>query len=142
MLPGKILFLDQPHPLLPQKLAELGFTCIFDFDSPKEKIAAILPDFQGLVLRSRFALDRHFIECGSNLKFIAREGVGLEHIEVEFAESNGIQVIASPEGSRDTVGEHAIGLLLNLMNNLGRADRQIRQGQWIRRFSGRHWRAG
>jgi D-3-phosphoglycerate dehydrogenase len=83
-------------------------------------------------MRSRFQADQTFIDRGHNLKFIAREGVGLEHINTEYAELKGIKIIYSPEGSRDTVAEHALGLLLMLMNKLSLADRQIRNGEWLR----------
>ncbi len=128
----KILFLDKPHPVLEEKLLELGYQCDKDFQSSKEQVETIIPEYFGIVMRSRFALDRSFIEKGSSLRFIAREGVGLEHIDVQLAESRGIKVLISPEGSRDTVGEHAMGLLLCLMNNLSRADRQVKNGQWSR----------
>ncbi len=128
----KILFLDKAHPALEQRLTELGFSCTMDFSSSKESLEKEVHEFTGIVMRSRFALDKNFISHAKKLTFIAREGVGLEHIDTAFAESRGIKVFISPEGSRDTVGEHAIGLLLCLLNNLSRADRQVRQGVWLR----------
>lgn len=128
----KILFLDKAHPALEQRLTELGFACETDLTSPKVTVEKFIHEFTGIVMRSRFALDKNIISKATRLVFIAREGVGLEHIDVDFAESKGICVLISPEGSRDTVGEHAIGLLLCLMNNLSRADRQVRRGEWIR----------
>lgn len=128
----KILFLDKAHPVLEQRLQTLGFDCTTDTQSSKSQVAEFVHEYFGIVMRSRFALDRPFIEKALNLAFIAREGVGLEHIDVDFAESRNIRVLISPEGSRDTVGEHTIGLLLCLMNNLNRADRQVRSSQWIR----------
>jgi D-3-phosphoglycerate dehydrogenase len=128
----KILFLDKPHPFLPSRLSELGFEVEEDLVSPKSDILQRIGEYEGLVLRSRFSVDQAFIAAANRLRFIAREGVGLEHIDVEFAENQGISVLYSPEGSRDTVGEHALGMLLCLMNNLSRADRQVKQGQWVR----------
>lgn len=132
MTENKILFLDKPHPILEQTLLENGFACHPEYERPKSEVEKILPQFQGIVMRSRLTLDESFIDAGSNLKFIAREGVGLEHIPVGYAEKKGIKIINSPEGSRDTVGEHALGMLLMLMNNLSRADQEVRAGKWNR----------
>ncbi|MEN0049584.1 MAG: NAD(P)-dependent oxidoreductase [Bacteroidota bacterium] len=128
----KILFINKAHPILEKKLADLGYDCHMHFDTPKEKMERILPNFFGVVMRSRINADRTFINAGKNLKFIAREGVGVEHIEVEYAESKGIKVITSPEGSQDTVAEHAMGHLLNLLNHINRANNQVKAGIWAR----------
>src|SRR5690606_4018697 len=130
-----ILFIDRAHPVLPSRLEELGYTCDFHFDTPRAELERILPDYFGIVMRSRISIDKEFIDKKGKLHFIAREGVGVEHIDVDDAESQGVKIITSPEGSRDTVGEHAIGMLLNLLNNLNRADRQVRQGQWQREMN-------
>lgn len=130
--PPKVLFLDKAHPYLEAYLTEHGFNCHTDTTSSKSEVEAFVEQFQGLVMRSRFSIDKAFLEKASKLQFLAREGVGVEHIDVDFAESSGIKVLISPEGSRDTVAEHALGLLLCLTNNLSRADRQVRSGQWVR----------
>lgn len=128
----KVLFLDQAHPFLEKKLTELGFECHTDLVSPKQEVEKRIADYQGIVLRSRFSIDQGFLQKASALEFLAREGVGLEHIDVGYAESKGIRVLISPEGSKDTVAEHAMGLLLCLMNKLSRAHQQVRIGQWVR----------
>ena len=128
----KVLFLNQSHPVLWDRLQALGFLCEEDLHSSEAELEPRIGEYTGLVLRSRISIGRDLIDRATRLRFIAREGVGLEHIDAEYAESKGIVVLTSPEGSRDTVGEHALGLLLSLLNNLSRADRQIRQGQWIR----------
>ncbi len=128
----KVLLLDEPHPFLSQRLRELGFNCRFLYQASKEEIEAELQDCYGIVLRSRIAIDRKLLDQAPALAFVARLGVGVEHIDVAYAEQKGIRVLTSPEGSRDTVAEHALGMLLMLMNHLGRADRQVRAGQWIR----------
>lgn len=130
--PRKVLFIDRSHPYLPERLTELGFVCETGYDLSKNDIEERLPDYFGVVLRSRINIDADFIDAGLNLRFVAREGVGTEHIDSEYARKKGVEVLVSPEGSRDTVGEHALGLLLSLMNNLGRADAQVRRGEWIR----------
>jgi D-3-phosphoglycerate dehydrogenase len=129
---GKILFTDPTEPLLAEALTAAGFACDHDLDSPRAVILEKLSAYQGLVIRSRLKIDRELIDAAPDLQFIARSGVGVEHIDLAYAASRGITVFTSPEGSRDAVGEHTLGLLLMLMNNLARADRQVRQGQWIR----------
>jgi D-3-phosphoglycerate dehydrogenase len=128
----KVLFLNRAHPVLSELLTQEGFQCEEDLDSTADQLKARIPHYTGVVMRSRIDFRSDLIDAASKLKFIAREGVGTEHIDVEYAASQGIQVITSPEGSRDTVGEHALGLLLGLMNHLARTDRQVRERQWLR----------
>ena len=128
----RVIFIDNTHPFLFQRLTELGFSCEAHYSSPREEILNQMSDCFGLVLRSRLQIDASFLARGNDLAFVARSGVGLEHIDLETAEQRGVNVLSSPEGSRDTVAEHAIGMLLMLMNNLGLADRQIRAGHWVR----------
>lgn len=128
----KILFLDKAHPFLETNLTENGFECHTDTTSSKSEVETFIGEYQGIVMRSRFRIDQSFLKKAVSLRFLAREGVGVEHIDVDFAEAKGIKILISPEGSKDTVAEHALGLLLCLMNNLSRADRQVRTGQWVR----------
>lgn len=131
-MPFKILLLNPSHPILKEKLTTAGFVCHENFTDSKAQIETIVHNYDGVILRSRINIDEAIIDKGKKLKFIAREGVGIEHISVRYAEQQGVSVITSPEGSRDTVGEHALGMLLALLNNLVRADTQIRQGKWER----------
>lgn len=128
----KVLFINKAHPVLERELTGLGFECELDEHSSKTEIESRIQEYFGIVIRSRINVDRSLLSKGANLSFVAREGVGTEHIDLEFAAEKGITVITSPEGSRDAVGEHTIGLLLSLMANLSRADRQIRSGKWLR----------
>ena len=128
----KILHLDSNHPLLWQQLEEAGFNNEQDFTSTKEEVEAKIQNYHGIVIRSRFKIDRAFIDKATNLQFIARVGAGLESIDCEYATSKGIHLIAAPEGNKNAVGEHALGMLLSLMNKLNRADRLVREGKWIR----------
>ncbi|MGP8217771.1 MAG: NAD(P)-dependent oxidoreductase [Bacteroidia bacterium] len=128
----KILFLDSVHPRLQKELEAAGLICEMQYDWDKDKIANMLPEYTGIVIRSRLKLDKELISKGSNLKFIARAGAGMENIDVHVAHSLGIHCIHSPEGNRDAVGEHALGMLLALLNNICRANNEIRQGHWIR----------
>ncbi|MBJ2173501.1 2-hydroxyacid dehydrogenase [Aureibaculum sp. A20] len=128
----KVLFLDSNHPLLKTGLETLGYICDEDFTSSKERIETKIKEYQGLVIRSRFTIDKKFIDSTENLKFIARVGAGLENIDVDYAKSKNIVLIAAPEGNRNAVGEHALGMLLSLFNKLNKADREVRQGKWLR----------
>ncbi len=128
----KILVLDPPHPLLIDRLNNLGFELEMDYDSPVEVLQEKIQDYYGLVIRSRIKLQAPLLSKASQLRFIARYGVGLEHIDLDFAAKHKIPVFNSPEGSKDAVGEHTLGMLLMLMNHLGRADREIRAGHWRR----------
>jgi D-3-phosphoglycerate dehydrogenase / 2-oxoglutarate reductase len=128
----KVLFLDSLHPFLQEELVTAGFEVIHDYSSSKDQLEQHISEYTGLVVRSRFKINKDFIEKATNLKFIARGGAGLENIDVKYAESKGIKCIHAPEGNRDAVGEQAIGMLLSLFNNLIRADKQVREGIWIR----------
>jgi D-3-phosphoglycerate dehydrogenase len=128
----KILHLDTNHPLLIQQLDDLGFINDEDYTSSKEEIEAKLNSYQGIIIRSRFTIDQQFLDAATNLKFIGRVGAGLENINCDYAEKKGVELIAAPEGNRNAVGEHALGVLLSLMNKLNKADWEVRQGKWLR----------
>ncbi|MFI8380039.1 2-hydroxyacid dehydrogenase [Leeuwenhoekiella sp. NPDC079379] len=128
----KILHIDSNHDLMIEQLDAAGHSNHTDFTSSKEEIEAKIDQYEGVVIRSRFKIDKQFIDKATNLKFIARVGAGLESIDIPYAESKGIQLIAAPEGNRNAVGEHALGMLLMLFNKLKLADAEVRQGQWNR----------
>ncbi len=128
----KILHLDRNHPILLDQLAKAGFTNHEDYHSTKKEIEKIISNYEGIVIRSRFKIDEQFIEEASNLKFIARIGAGLESIDIPYAESKGITLISAPEGNRNAVGEHTLGMLLSLFNKLNKANKEIRDGLWLR----------
>lgn len=130
--PIKILHIDSNHPLLWEQLQQAGFENHEDFVSSKEIIETNIQNYQGIVIRSRFKIDKTFLDKATNLQFIARVGAGLESINCEYATEKGIHLIAAPEGNKNAVGEHAIGMLLSLMNKLNRADKLVREGKWIR----------
>jgi len=128
----KVLLLDSNHPYLKEGLEQLGHLCDEDFTSSKSDIEKKIHLYQGIVIRSRFGIDKIFIDAATNLKFIARVGAGLENIDIAYAEKKGIKLISAPEGNRNAVGEHALGMLLSLLNHLNRVDREVRQGIWLR----------
>jgi len=128
----KVLHIDSNHPLLWEKLEKAGFVNEADYKSSKQEIEAKIAGYNGIVIRSRFKIDKTFLDAATNLQFIARVGAGLESIDTAYAEGKGIALIAAPEGNRNAVGEHALGMLLSLFNNLNKADREIRIGHWVR----------
>lgn len=128
----KILHIDSNHPLLWNQLQEAGFSNFEDFKSSKAEIEAKIPDYHGIVIRSRFKIDKAFLDKATNLQFIARVGAGLESIDCEYAEAKNIALIAAPEGNRNAVAEHTLGMILSLFNNLNKADKEVRSGHWNR----------
>lgn len=128
----KILHIDSNHPLLWNQLQEAGFVNQEDFTSSKEEIEAKIKDYQGIVIRSRFKIDKTFLDKAINLQFIARVGAGLESIDCDYALDKNIQLIAAPEGNRNAVAEHTLGMILSLFNNLNQADSEIKSGHWNR----------
>ncbi len=128
----KILHIDSNHPTLISTLKNNGYINDLDISSSKEEIIKIIDDYDGLILRSRFKIDKDFIDNASNLKFIARVGSGLENIDCNYAKSKNIEVISSPEGNSNAVGEHAMGLLLSLLNNINTSSNQVKEGLWFR----------
>lgn len=128
----KVLHLDSNHPSLLEGLQNLGYQNIQDHHSSKEEIQNSISQYHGLVIRSRFSIDKDFLDKATNLKFIARVGAGLENIDCHYAQEKGIHLIAAPEGNRTAVAEHAMGMLLCLMHHLNSVDTQVRNGQWIR----------
>lgn len=128
----KILHLDTNHPLLINQLNDLGFINDEDYTSSKLEIERKIHLYDGLIIRSRFSIDTPFLDKATNLQFIGRVGAGLENINSPYAESKDITLIAAPEGNRNAVGEHSLGMLLSLLNKLNKADKEVRNGQWLR----------
>jgi D-3-phosphoglycerate dehydrogenase / 2-oxoglutarate reductase len=128
----KVLFIDTVHPLVQERLEQHGYHCEEDYGKGYDYYLGVIGAYTGIVIRSGITLDRQILEQGVNLRFIARLGSGLENIDVAFAAARGIQCLNSPEGNRDAVAEHALGMLLALRNRLLIADREVREGIWLR----------
>ena len=128
----KILQLDKNHPLITEQLSAKGFEIDDDFSSSYDDVLKKIDAYDGIIIRSRIPIDRNFIEHGKNLKFIARVGAGMENIDGEFATKSGISLISSPEGNRDSVAEHVLGMLLILMNRLFISSNEVKNGIWKR----------
>ncbi|WP_298779431.1 2-hydroxyacid dehydrogenase [uncultured Polaribacter sp.] len=128
----RVLHLDTNHPLLLNQLTDLGFINDEDYTSSKSEIENKIHLYDGFIIRSRFSIDKRFIDKATNLKFIGRVGAGLENIDCEYAASKNIALIAAPEGNRNAVGEHSLAMLLSMFNKLNKADKEVRDGKWLR----------
>ncbi|MFP3834316.1 2-hydroxyacid dehydrogenase [Chryseobacterium sp. SIMBA_028] len=128
----KVLLLDKNHPLITEQLLAQNFILEEDFTSSYDEVCQKIKNYDGIIIRSRIPLDKNFLEQGKNLKFIARVGAGMENIDIPAAEALGIQLINSPEGNRDSVAEHVVGMLLVIMNRLFIASQEVKNGIWKR----------
>lgn len=128
----KVLHIDENHPVLIDGLEKLGFENVIAYTDSLKDLLPKLSQYQGMILRSRFPIDQKVLDAASQLKFIGRVGAGLENIDLDCARSKNIHLIAAPEGNRNAVGEHALGLLLGLMNKLRLGHEKISNGEWLR----------
>jgi len=128
----KILFIDSNHPILHETLINAGFQCDLFWDKTPEELITLLPNYEGAVIRSKFKFNKDILEKATKLKCTGRVGAGMENIDVNYAKTKDIICVCAPEGNRDAVAEHALGMLLMLLNNLKRADNEVRTGIWKR----------
>src|ERR1051325_263047 len=128
----RILFIDSCHPLLHEELERAGHTCDLFYDLSKEEIEKSIVQYDGVVIRSKIKLTKDILDEAANLKFIARVGAGMENIDVEYALKKGIHCFHAPEGNRDAVADHALGMLLALFRNICKANAEVREGTWLR----------
>lgn len=128
----KVVFLDSVHSVLVERLSAAGMQCELAWEYDKDQIVNCISNAQGIVLRSRFTMNEDFLKFAPDIRFIARSGSGLENIDLNYCSKRDIKVYNSPEGNRNAVGEHALGMLLSLMNHLHTADRDVKSGIWDR----------
>ena len=128
----KIIHVDKNHPILIKLLSKFGYETFKYYNSTKIEIEKIIENYDGIIIRSRFKIDKSFIKKAKRLKFIARVGSGKENIDVDYAKRNNIKIFTSPEGNSNAVGEHALGLLLSLINKIIPSNQSIKQFKWLR----------
>lgn len=128
----KVLFLDTVHPILEQRLTKAGYNCIDGSQLSDDACISLVSDAVGIVIRSRFRMEANFLDHAKNLTFIARSGAGMENIDEDYCAQRNIELHNAPEGNRNAVGEHALGMLLALFNKLHTADAEVRNGKWDR----------
>jgi D-3-phosphoglycerate dehydrogenase len=129
---GKVYFIDSVHPILEDRLTLFGYECIDLTKTPANDLLSKIQDARGLVIRSRISLSSEILSQIIDLQFIARSGSGLENIDTSFCKEKNIQCFNSPEGNRNAVAEHALGMLLSLFNNIVKSNKEIRLGIWDR----------
>jgi D-3-phosphoglycerate dehydrogenase / 2-oxoglutarate reductase len=128
----KILITDKVHPLLIDGLKEMGYAVNYDTSVDMSTLPSIIHEYQGAVINSKIVMSKEVIDLAPNLKFIGRLGSGMEIIDVPYAKSKGIAPINSPEGNRNAVAEHAIGMILAFYNHLFRANAEVKNLTWHR----------
>jgi len=128
----KTLIIDEMHPSIQGMLAQLDITADIKTDLERKQILEIISNYDGLIVRSKTKVDKELLEKAHKLKFVARAGSGLDVIDLNYAKSRNIIVVNAPEGNRDAVAEHTIGMLMVLMHNIKQGDQQIRNYIWDR----------
>jgi D-3-phosphoglycerate dehydrogenase len=128
----KILIVDKVHPYLVEQFTSRGFLCEAMQNIYHSDFIDLDDHYVGLVIRSKFNVDKEAIASKKNLKFIIRIGSGVEHIDTLFAAEQGIRIITTPEGNAPTVAEHCLGMLLAALKKLATANREVRNGEWLR----------
>lgn len=127
-----VLIVDDIHPVFLEKLAQAGIEFSYQPDVRRADVLPVISEYQGLVIRSKFQVDEAFLLAAPALQFIARGGAGMDNIDEKYAVSSGVTLINAPEGNRDAMAEHMVGMLLVLLNKLAFADREVRDGLWRR----------
>ncbi|MDO3627030.1 NAD(P)-dependent oxidoreductase [Mucilaginibacter sp. BT774] len=127
-----ILIVDDIHPIFIEQAEAMGYHCDYQPAIKPDQAYEIIGEYEGLVIRSKFLVERKVLDLSKKLQFICRAGAGMDNIDEDYAIEKGITLINAPEGNMDAVGEHAVGMLLSLMNNFNRADAEIREGVWKR----------
>lgn len=128
----KVLLASNVHPFLREQLEDSGFIVENNILKNSTELAKVICNYHGIIINSRFVIDENIIDKAVNLKFIGRVGAGMESIDIDYLNKRGIKCYNSPEGNRAAVGEHALGMLLCLLNKINIADKQVREGKWVR----------
>jgi D-3-phosphoglycerate dehydrogenase / 2-oxoglutarate reductase len=128
----KVLVTDDVHTLLIEGLEKMGFVCDYQPDITNAQAHDVIGDYAGLIINSKIFVDKAMIDAAPHLRFVGRVGSGMEIVDIPYATERGVAVLSSPEGNRNAVAEHALGMLLALANNLNRSNAEVKNFQWFR----------
>jgi D-3-phosphoglycerate dehydrogenase len=128
----KILIIDEMHESITPMLENLGHSVTYTPAITRAEILEQVSQFEGLIIRSKTPMDQELLSLATKLKFIARAGAGLDQIDLEYLENRDIKLFHAAKGNRDSVAEHALGMMLALFNQLKKADSEVRNGIWDR----------
>jgi len=132
---NRVLIVDQMHESIVPLLTAIGFDPAYEPSITHDEVKAKIENYVGLIVRSKLPVDRELIDAAGELKFVARAGAGMDRLDTDYLYQKGVHVLNAPEGNRDAVGEHAIGLLLNLLNRITISNEQVKSNLWKREES-------
>jgi D-3-phosphoglycerate dehydrogenase len=128
----RFLIVNKMHDSIQGLLEEIGVESDYKPDITRAEVLEVIKDYWGIIIRSKVNLDKEFFDTAKNLKLVARAGAGLDLIDISESNKKGITIINAPEGNKDALAEHAIGLILSLLNKIPFSNNQVKSGIWLR----------
>ncbi|MFK7953809.1 MAG: NAD(P)-dependent oxidoreductase [Ekhidna sp.] len=129
---SQILIADEMHESIVPLLKDAGYDPVYSPLITRSEILESIHHFKGIIIRSKTHIDKELIDLATSLQFVARAGAGMDKVDEEYLNEKGIKAINAPEGNRDSLGEHALGMLLSLMHKINSSYDQVKDGEWNR----------